>query len=151
MAKGFEKEALEYLIKEREILKDIDFTFEREKIGILLKIGKYDEAMEIVQHLLNLNSDSQTFKILKGKILFQMGRSEEALSIFAEIKKEKPKYFDYDYAMWLLGGELPFQNDRISYEEAVKDYDGKADGASSSYILDHQITLMEVQLKDITE
>lgn len=140
---GFEQKALEYLIKESEILGDFDFTFEREKVDILLKMGRYEEAMKIVQSLLNIKENSQVFKSLKGRILFQMGKSEEAFSLFAEIKKEQPKYFSYDYAMWLLGKGLPFQNDRISYEEAVNNYDGKADGASSSYILDHQVTLIQ--------
>ncbi len=135
--------AIEYLFKEKELFGNFDFFFEKNMLYYLLKMEKYDEALKISDLLLEANPESEEFLTLKGKILAKMGKKEEAFNIFKKIKDISPKYFDYDYAQWLLTGDLPFENERISYENAIKNYVDNVDGASSSYVLDHQISLIQ--------
>lgn len=141
--KGEYGKAIDYLLKEKEVYGDFDFFFEKNLVYHLLKLGKYEEALKTTQILLEANPNSEQFQVLKAKILFRLEKKEEALEIFEKIKEKSPKYFDYDYAKWLMTGKLPFEEERISYQEAMKNYDGKADGASSSYVLDHQISLIQ--------
>ena len=141
--KGEYGKAIDYLLKQKEVYGNFDFFFEKNMVYHLLKMGKYEEALKTAQILLEANPKSEQFLVLKAKILSKMGKKDEALAIFEKIKEESPKYFDYDYAKWLMSGKLPFEEERISYEDAMKSYDGKADGASSSYVLDHQISLIQ--------
>lgn len=140
--KGEYSKAIEYLIKSRDIYGNFDFYFEKNMTVYLLKMNRYEDALKVADFLIEANPESEQFLTLKAEILAKMGKIDESLSIFKNIKEKSPKYFDYDYAKWLLTGELPFDKDRVSFEDAKKNFDDKADGASSSYILDHQISLI---------
>ncbi|MCX7830514.1 MAG: tetratricopeptide repeat protein, partial [Acidobacteria bacterium] len=100
--------AIDYLNKEKEIYGDFDYFYEKNMIFYFLKMGKYKEALEIAENLLDSNPDSEQFSALKAKILSKMGKNEEAWKILEAMKEKSPKYFDYDYAKWLSTGQLPF-------------------------------------------
>jgi tetratricopeptide (TPR) repeat protein len=140
---GDYSKAIEYLSKEISLQGNFDLYYERNLLNYLIKMEKYEEAMKVADTLVEANPASDNFLSAKGKVLFLMGKSDEAMKIFRSIKERKPSYFGVDYLDWLSGKELPFDKERISFNDAVNNYKDKPEGAPSANILDHQITLVQ--------
>lgn len=132
--------AISSLKKEKELFPELDVNYDIMLLELLMKQKKFEEALKLVDNLLKINPKSIEFLEKKANILIELNRKEEAYKIYEEVKKQNPSFFTYDRAMWLKGGNLPFEGERISFEEAIKGFIDNPDGASSAFILDHQIT-----------
>ena len=61
-----------------------DYFAYMEKLNILFEIGKYDEALSIIDICEQKRPNFNTHKVIKGKIKYLTGNKEEALDIFDE-------------------------------------------------------------------
>jgi len=132
--------ALKWLEKQQELFGDPSGYLEQGRIGYLEKLGRREEALSSADRLLARNPRNAGWAMIKARLLDLHGKSAEAAALLDQVKKADPSVFNVDYARWLAGGELPFEKERISLDEALSDNAGSPSGAPSSYLLDHQIT-----------
>lgn len=137
---GDYENALRMVSEQIEIFGDPGYFLEQKKADYLEKLGRYQEALQIVGSLLQKNPGNTSWEVTKARLLYLVGKDADAERVLTGIKQRDPSIFSVDYLGWLSGGELPFEKERIPLKEALENLKNDPDGASSSYLLDHQIS-----------
>ena len=137
---GDYEKALEMLSQQQRIFGDPGSFIEQNKIEYLRKLGRNREGLKAVESLLEKNPLNKTWGMMKASLLFLEGNDSEANGILSAIKERDPSVFSVDHLGWLSGGDFPFESERIPLSEALENLGSETGGASSSYLLDHQVS-----------
>ncbi|MEC8473552.1 MAG: tetratricopeptide repeat protein, partial [Planctomycetota bacterium] len=84
------KSAVDDLSNRALVLEPEDVELAYQRAEVLFQIGKFDEALEMASSLAEQHPERTAFRILEGRVLFKMGRAEEAASRLQRRSGEQP-------------------------------------------------------------
>lgn len=138
-------EALKALLEEEiQRFGDRDMHWAKKLARLQGRRGDYAGAEARFREILKKAPEDEESAISLARLLFLQDKGPEALALWTELKKAKPKRFQIDLARWMTGEPLPFDALRLPLEKVLAE--DRAEGpeqAPSSLLLDQQFTRVE--------
>ena len=125
LAKMYEKDggtrrAIDEYVKAIDVNK-LDYNSYYKIADLLKDLGKKDEAIEMLNNLLENKDDYYEASILLGELLCEQERFKEAVSVYQDALKYKPADFELYYSLGIAFTRLnDFSNAKNCYEKAAE-------------------------------
>lgn len=88
------KEAISYYIKSNDIENSPDVTY---RIGRCFEdMGEYEKALDYINFTLQIDSTDNSFVFTKADLLYEIGKTNEAISELDKVISAKPEFY-YGY------------------------------------------------------
>jgi len=108
------KEAISYYIKSNDIENSPDVTY---RIGRCFEdMGEYEKALDYINFTLQIDSTDNSFVFTKADLLYEIGKTDEAISELDKVISSKPEFY---YCYYRRGFYKDNNNDT---DGAIEDY-----------------------------